>query len=288
MLKYRLIFGTLMIAAFLGLLIFDAWLDGSLLADTENLPIQASILAGLLAGLAIPATFELSHLLANVGAKVFKPLTIILTALMATNWYWAQFYTDPAQFQLYYLLFTSAFAVLGVFLYQGKWFGTSDVLKNCSANLFCIFYLGLLSSFVLGIRIEFGVWALLMFVFVVKSSDIGAYTAGKLFGKHKFAPRISPGKTWEGLAGAIIFAAIVSFIFGYCCDIMAPWSAVLFGIVFAVCGQLADLAESMIKRDAQQKDSSAVVPGFGGVLDVIDSPLGTAPLAYAFLMFASA
>ena len=107
---------------------------------------------------------------------------------------------------------------------------------------------------------------------------------GRLFGKHKIAPKISPGKTWEGLGGAVLFAVIVSVVFVKYSGIM-PWPfAVLFGGMFGVFGQLGDLVESMIKRDAQQKDSSNSVPGFGGVLDIIDSPLATAPIAYAFFL----
>jgi phosphatidate cytidylyltransferase len=126
-----------------------------------------------------------------------------------------------------------------------------------------------------------------MFIFTIKSSDIGAYTLGRLFGRHKFSPKISPSKTWEGIAGAVIFAAIVAVIFSKCCGIMSWWSAVIFGAVFAVLGQLGDLAESMIKRDAEQKDSANSVPGFGGILDIIDSPLATAPLAYLFFTLAA-
>jgi phosphatidate cytidylyltransferase len=121
-----------------------------------------------------------------------------------------------------------------------------------------------------------------MFVFVIKSSDIGAYTFGRLWGRHKLAPRVSPGKTWEGLGGAVVFAGIVSFALALVFDIMGAWIAPVFGAIMAVVGQLSDLSESMLKRDAQQKDSSNRVPGFGGILDVIDSPLFAAPCAYLF------
>ena len=124
-----------------------------------------------------------------------------------------------------------------------------------------------------------------MYVFVVKSSDIGAYTTGKLFGKHKFSPGISPGKTWEGMAGAVAMAIIVAICFAVIFDIMVWPAAVIFGICFAFIGQLGDLMESLIKRDTEQKDSSSSVPGFGGILDVIDSPLAAACFAYVFFMF---
>ncbi|MHC4636068.1 MAG: phosphatidate cytidylyltransferase [Planctomycetota bacterium] len=115
-------------------------------------------------------------------------------------------------------------------------------------------------------------------------ADIGAYTLGKLFGKHKFSPRISPGKTWEGMGGAALTAIIVALTFSLVSGIMSWLPAVLFGFCFAFVGQLGDLAESMIKRDAEQKDSASNVPGFGGILDVIDSPLVSAVFAYLFFL----
>ncbi|MHC4520983.1 MAG: phosphatidate cytidylyltransferase, partial [Planctomycetota bacterium] len=139
-----------------------------------------------------------------------------------------------------------------------------------------------LGAFLLAIRIEIGLWEALMLMFVVKFSDIGAYTFGKLFGRHKFSPRVSPGKTWEGLAGAVAAATAVSLAFAAAFGTMTPWQALVFGPAFAVIGQMGDLAESMMKRDAQQKDSSNRVPGFGGILDVIDSPLVAAPFGYLF------
>jgi len=133
-------------------------------------------------------------------------------------------------------------------------------------------------------RLEFGLWALLMFVFVVKSADIGAYAIGTSFGKHKFSPKISPSKSWEGMAGAVGAAVIVAIGFGVSCDIMVWWLAAIFGLCFAFIGQLGDLVESMMKRDAEQKDSSNNVPGFGGILDIIDSLLVAAPFGYLFFM----
>ena len=269
---------------FTGLLLLDGYIDGSLTEAMTNKGVQGSILAAIVMLLVIPAQFELSNLMKATGAIVFKPVTIIASVLFAGAWYFRQFHPQPLQFHLYYTLAVSAFAILAIFLYQGRLFGTKGTIVNCSASLFSVFYLGFLSSFVLAIRVEFGLWAMLMSIIVVKSSDIGAYTIGRLFGKHKFAPVISPGKTWEGIAGAVGFAIIVAMLFAYIADdIMSLPKAILFGAVFAYLGQLGDLAESMIKRDAAQKDSSKTVPGFGGVLDIIDSPLVTAPLAYAFL-----
>ena len=285
MLKYRLIFGTLMGLLFLGLVILGGWMDGSLTADAENEPIQATMLCILIALIAIPSQLEISKLIGNGGTKVFKVITIPATMLLACSWYIRQFFqTHQLEFHLYYLLFVIAFSILGVFFLQARRHKTEGVIANCSAALWSILYLGFLSAFFLGIRIDFGMWQFLMFVFVVKSSDIGAYTVGRICGKHKFAPNISPGKTWEGIAGAVLFASVVAVLFAHYCAIMPWYFAVGFGVVFAFCGQLGDLAESMIKRDAAQKDSANSVPGFGGLLDIVDSPLATAPLAYLFLM----
>jgi phosphatidate cytidylyltransferase len=174
-----------------------------------------------------------------------------------------------------------------LFLYQYFRYGTSEVLANCGVSYFSIIYLGLLGAFALGVRIDFGPWALLMYIFVVKSADIGAYSIGSIFGRHKFSPVISPGKTWEGMAGAVAIAIVVAILFAVICDIMVWWLAVIFGFCFAFIGQMGDLAESMIKRDAKQKDSASMVPGFGGLLDILDSLLPAAPFAYLFFMFSS-
>jgi phosphatidate cytidylyltransferase len=285
MLKYRLVFGTLMTVFFAALVIFGGWMDGTLTASiADDKAVQGTILCILIALLVIPAQLELSKLAAAKNLKIFTPLAIIASILFATSWYWPQLVEiSPA----IYLLFLSAFSLLGLLLYQYIRYGTSAVLANCGANYFSIIYLGLLSAFVLAVRIDFGPWALLMFVFVVKSADIGAYSFGSLFGKHKFSPKISPAKSWEGMAGAVVTATIVAILFASSCDIMVWWSAVIFGFCFAFIGQLGDLAESMIKRDAEQKDSANNVPGFGGILDILDSPLLAAPFAYLFFIFSS-
>ncbi len=285
MLKYRLFFGTLMVLCFVGLILAGARLDGSLsAAKDDDARIQGSLfclLVVLVAFLAIP---EMAGLARRKNVRIFMPLAIASSVVLATSWYWRQFSNDAIAFQLYYVLFAAAFCLLAIFLYQAVLFGTSGVIVNCAVNYFAIFYLGFLSSFILGLRIDFGPWVLLMFISTVKAADTGAYTVGKLFGKHKFAPRISPGKTWEGIGGAVLFGIIVAVCFSVFCDIMPWYYGTLFGGVFAFLGQLGDLAESMIKRDAEEKDSSANIPGFGGVLDIIDSPLGTAPVAYVFFM----
>jgi phosphatidate cytidylyltransferase len=283
MLKYRLIFGTLMALLFVGLVLFDAHLDGSLKPDHGQLGIQAHLLCILIMILTTPAILELAKLARMRDTLLFLPVAIPGTLAMATLWYWKQ-YGSLEYYSLIIVLFILSVSVLSSFVFQAVCYGTQNVLKNCSATLFSILYLGLLCSFILGIRIDYGPWAFLMFVFTVKCSDIGAYAFGRLFGKHKMAPSISPGKTWEGLGGAAVTAGVTGYLFALLCGIMNPALGLLFGAIFAVLGQMGDLAESMLKRDAAAKDSSVLIPGFGGILDVIDSPLATAPAAYAFFM----
>lgn len=281
MLKHRLLFGALMTVAFASIVILDGWLDGSLTTSAQEKDIQGTLLCILIAALALPAQLELASLAAARKLRIFTPLATVASILFATAWYWPQFQLIDISPGLY-LSVLSALTLPALLLYQYICSGTSGVLANCGATYFAISYLGLLSAFVLAVRIEFGLWPLIMFVSVIKSSDIGAWAIGKLFGKHKFSPKISPGKTWEGMGGAVTAAVLVAFLFAVSSDIMAWPLAVIFGACFAFIGQLGDLAESMIKRDAEQKDSADKVPGFGGILDIIDSPLIAAPFAYLF------
>ena len=156
-------------------------------------------------------------------------------------------------------------------------------------------YLGLLMTFLLALRMyhsnAWGMSALVSAIFVTKMADTGAYTFGRLFGRHKMAPRISPGKTVEGGIGGLLTAAVCSW--GYF-QLVGPWivggdaprpsagAALLYGLVVGGAGTLGDLAESLLKRDMQRKDSSRWIPGLGGVLDVLDSLTLAAPAAYLF------
>ncbi len=282
MLKHRLVAGTLMTLLFAGLLILDGWLDGSLMsAAGDDKPAKGLLLTILLALLIIAAQFEFAKLAAAKGVKVFTSVTAVASILFATSWYWGQFIKLP---QRECLLLLAVFSLCALLLAQRLTCGVSAVLANCGVSCFSIFYLGILPAFVPAIRIDCGLWQTLMFVFVVKCADVGAYTAGTLWGRHQFSPKISPRKTWEGMVGAIVAAAVIALLFAAVFDIMPLYLALVFGICFAFLGQLGDLAESMMKRDAEQKDSAHSIPGFGGLLDVVDSPLLAAPFAYLFFM----
>jgi phosphatidate cytidylyltransferase len=282
MFRTRLLFGTMMVLFFGGVLLVDGWLDGSINPGIpiHSLAVQGTLLTVLVMLLVATGEMELERLLASTGTRVFRPVVIPFAVLLSIAWYMKQLF--PGMDLGHYFAYVSAFALMAVFLFQARKHLTRNVIENCGGNLFAIFYLGLLGSFAVGVRTEFGVWPMLMFIFTVKSCDIGAYVAGRLFGKHKFSPNISPAKTWEGMAGGVILSMVVGAFFAAKTGIMGTGTGAVFGLIFAFIGQLGDLAESMIKRDARLKDSSHSVPGFGGVLDVIDSPLMAAPFAMIF------
>jgi phosphatidate cytidylyltransferase len=273
-----------MTVLFIAIAVFDGWLDGSLTDSAPDKPVQGTVLCLLTGLLVILAQIELSRLAALKNLKLFLPLAIVGSILLATWRFWQQLAGFRPEI---YLLFASVFVLMALMLYQYLRYGISGVLANWGVNCFSLVYLGFLSSLPLAIRIEFGLWPLLMFIFVIKCSDIGAYAIGTRYGRRKFSPRISPAKSWEGMGGACAAAVIVAVGFGVGCDIMAWPQAVVFGLCFAFLGQLGDLAESMMKRDAEQKDSANKVPGFGGVLDIMDSILIAAPFAYLFFMWCS-
>jgi phosphatidate cytidylyltransferase len=155
---------------------------------------------------------------------------------------------------------------------------------NVALAFFAIAYAGGLFGFLELIRSQ-GMLAFISLIAIVKMSDIGQYTVGRLFGKHKLAPRISPSKTWEGVAGGILFAwlaAWITFRFTHSSADNSLLVLFTYATALTVTGILGDLAESMLKRDAGVKDSSTWLPGFGGVLDLLDSLLGAAPVAYLF------
>jgi len=163
-------------------------------------------------------------------------------------------------------------------------------LSRIAATTFSLVYVGVLMSFVAQLAIvSGGLMGLLSLIIVVKMADTGAYTVGRLIGRRKMTPRLSPGKTWEGAAGAVAFAVIgagISFLLlsprlDPSASVPAAWRWIIYAIIIAIAGMFGDLAESLLKREAGAKNSSTWMPGLGGVLDVLDSILFAAPGAYA-------
>ena len=168
------------------------------------------------------------------------------------------------------------------------------VMADLAAAVFSIAYLGLLLSFLVRLRLAWGVGALASLVVVVKMGDTGAYVFGKTLGRHPMSPVLSPSKTIEGAIGALLFSSLASwavfrwFFAGTTPDSLRAtgpigllWGSILYGLVIGGVGVLGDLAESLLKRDAARKDSSTWVPGLGGVLDMLDSVILASPVAYA-------
>ena len=130
-----------------------------------------------------------------------------------------------------------------------------------------------------------GAWVIMIFV-TIWMCDTAAYFCGLYFGKHKLLERVSPKKTWEG-AVAGFAAAVGAFVLGqwWVLPYLTPGEAAVCGIIVGVFGQAGDLFESLLKRDAGVKDSSALIPGHGGVLDRFDSLMFVSPLLYLYLDF---
>lgn len=132
--------------------------------------------------------------------------------------------------------------------------------------------------------------ALLLYpVILTWLSDTGAYFTGRAFGKTKLMPAVSPGKTRAGAIGALVVTLVASLVYNAIVLrplaqlALAPWTAAIFGVVISAVGQVGDLVESMLKREAGVKDSSRILPGHGGILDRLDSLYFVLPVAYLIL-----
>jgi phosphatidate cytidylyltransferase len=162
-------------------------------------------------------------------------------------------------------------------------------LLAISATLFGLFYVPWLLNFIQKIALypEFdGRFYVLYFILVTKFSDLGAYTVGSMIGRHKMIPRISPGKTWEGVAGGVAAAIVMAAVAHYWFFRELPLKFALpLAVVMTVVGIFGDLAESALKRGAGAKDAATILPGHGGLLDRLDSLLFNAPLIYYFARF---
>jgi phosphatidate cytidylyltransferase len=169
--------------------------------------------------------------------------------------------------------------------------GLTSQFKNIAVTVFGVLYVALPMAFLVRTRFlaaEEG-WLLLILVLATaKTSDSAAYFTGKLYGRHKLAPRVSPNKTIEGAAGGLVGSVLVAVAIVYGCDIqvltrVGLYGTIAFGLLVGVGSQAGDLTESLLKRSAGIKDSGRVLPAFGGVLDLVDSFLVAAPVAYFLL-----
>ncbi|MET8033441.1 phosphatidate cytidylyltransferase [Streptomyces sp. NPDC005345] len=159
-------------------------------------------------------------------------------------------------------------------------------LKDVTAGVFAAFYVPFLATFVaMMLTADDGPRRVLTFLLLTVVSDTGAYAVGWRFGKHKLAPRISPGKTREGLFGAVGFAMVAGALcMQFLIDDGTWWQGLVIGLAVAASATLGDLGESMIKRDLGIKDMGTLLPGHGGIMDRLDSLLPTAPVVWLLLV----
>jgi phosphatidate cytidylyltransferase len=178
---------------------------------------------------------------------------------------------------------------------SARFTGPGDTMGRIAATILAVGYPGILGTFILQMRwFEGHLQGFLSLTFLVataKGADVGAYTFGRLFGRHKLWPTLSPHNTIEGAVGGMVFALAAAFIVAlighkYLLIPTPDWPhTIVYGLVVGAFAQLGDLMESMIKRDCARKDASDAIPGFGGVLDVVDSLLFAGPVAYALWLF---
>jgi len=225
----------------------------------------------LLLGLGV---FELLRLLAQYGVETYWftfPLTLLLP------WVW----TYSPELVLNYLV-VSGLICMGHSVFQTREMKTGFL--SMSGNLMAILYLGLplsiAGSFQSSQKLQ-----LLMVLSVVWAGDILAYGVGKRWGKHKVTSQVSPHKSLEGYVAGLLFSVLAAMTFGH--YFFPAWSTaylVLIGAFLGLVSTVGDLFESMLKRGANIKDSSKLLPGHGGVLDRIDSLLFALPAYYTFLV----
>ena len=283
MLRTRLWMGAVLIVLTVGMLLGDQYLAP-----------WFPFLFLFLVGLSLAGCHELIGLLGREREPHRLPCYLGLTCLACANWavhrvWWVESpWLGLLAVQTGFLWF--------VLLYEMAVFtGPGRSVERMATTWLIFGYLGWLPCFFVQLRWLYPVdqvahnsLCLALAAFVPKSCDIGAYFTGRLLGRHPMTPVLSPKKTWEGAVGGLIVAALAAVGL----DRVVPGVMVLhgnlgleigFGVTVGLAGMLGDLAESLMKRDCQRKDASAAVPGFGGVLDVVDAVIYAAPVAYLWL-----
>ncbi len=293
MLRWRLLVAAIIVAPLLALLVVDF---------RYNLGAPGIWLSPLTVVFAMLGVAEMLDLF---GSKQLRPapwaaylgtLAVVVSAMVPLAWNLSgSGYPDTCPIgRLGWPVLGLAVALGIAFVAELRRFrDPGQATVHVALALFIAAYLGLLMTFLLALRLHhdnaWGMSALVSLIFVTKMSDTGAYTFGRLFGRHKMSPRVSPGKTIEGGIGGLAtacvcawlyFAVIGPWIVGADAPRPSWWAAMIYGLVVATAGVLGDLSESLLKRDMERKDSSRWIPGLGGVLDVLDSLTLAAPAAY--------
>ena len=257
-------------------------LGGALIVSLVIFKALFMVFAGLLIGF---TTVELANALRSAGRNVPRIPTLVAALAVV-----------PAAFLLgsggHWLATLAGIALISIwrlieFAASRERPTGRELLLDLGAGVLILVYVAFMAGFaVLLTAQDGGQWWTLAFLIVVVSVDIGAYASGLAFGKHKMAPTISPGKTWEGFAGSAVVAVLAGVLLAILMLQQSWWVGVVLGLTMVATATVGDLAESLIKRDLGIKDISTWLPGHGGFLDRVDSSLLSAAAAYAlFLIF---
>lgn len=240
------------------------------------LPPVATLVLSLIA--LVAAFFEYVAIAERLGVRVYVVVSLVATMAAAVAMVAPGVPLD--------VIFVSALIVVG-----GMTVGVAQPdaarLREAAASLFPLVYLGIPLGALAAVRAGAGREALLLLVAVIVISDTGQYYAGRSFGRHLLAPAISPKKTIEGAIGGLVAGTVAAALLGrYWLAGVPPLVLAMLGAALVLLGIVGDLFESLLKRSAGVKDSSALIPGHGGILDRIDSWLFAAPVYYVFLRYA--
>jgi len=182
--------------------------------------------------------------------------------------------------------------LLATFVFSFVVFGLSDVRPSATTSfgvtLLGVLWVGAGLGFLLLVRDipENGFWAVMAVLFTVFAADTAAFFVGRAVGRHRMAPAISPGKTWEGFVGGVVAAMLVAFVILYKDrdEFLSIPEMLLLGAAVALAAVLGDLFESAVKRDLEVKDSGRLLGGHGGMLDRLDALLWAGPAAYYVIL----
>jgi len=267
---------------------------------------RGSLVPLLTLTLMLVAAAEFVKLARQRGAKPHDAFAYLMVALLIVSpWLSSAGWLGerPAQVEgLYWSFMLTVASAVGLAFLTVLRGNPKDTFRDVGSTLAVILYVGLLGSFATQLRcsrdipVQEGAWLLLIVVFVAKCTDIGGYLVGSAIGRHKLAPSISPGKSWEGLLGGFACSALASGIVAWSglsrsfrmaeggeSGFTAYWHPVVFGLLLSLIAQVGDLFESCFKRDAGSKDSGRFFPRFGGILDLLDSLLPTLPVGWFLL-----
>ena len=250
-------------------------------------PISFLVLVCVITMLILIEFYQLAD---SIGANIFKSLGVILCLLFPILAYISNENGIssflPSWFNTETIIYISIFVAI---LYQVIKRDTNAALLTISTFFLGIVYVGWMLGrhLVLVRQMTNGIELAFLFIAIVWLGDTGAYATGRLLGQHKLIPAISPGKTVEGSIGGLLFGILGGIAIKYAFSVkdIALHHVIILGLLLGIIGQIGDLGESLLKRNADKKDSGNLIPGHGGLLDRCDSMILTAPVFYYYLKY---